>query len=376
MSLDEKLSILVVDDDELIRRFIIEVLSESHNIYGVGSAPEAINYIKNTPVQLVISDIVMDGPTGIELLKNVKEIDRQILVILMTGSVGQSSAIEAVKFGAFDYIEKPVDENDLLSAVTRAQRHIRLEHEAKVAQIKSVQAEKLASLGSMAGSIAHEIVNPLAIISGSAHSMKKKLGRLTPAEDVTSLIEKSERIIAMTERIDNIITGLRNLARNDEEKAYEKVDLKLVIEDSLNVCTCIFREHGVRFDYTAWQQEMYVHGNRTQLSQVLVNLFNNAVHAVDRLEEKWIKLEVSKGDVDKIIMISVTDSGFGIPEENKQKIFEDFFTTKPHGEGTGFGLSLSHKIIESHQGKIYVDEGAHTKFTIELPVLPASSSHE
>lgn len=103
-----------------------------------------------------------------------------------------------------------------------------------------------------------------------------------------------------------------------------------------------------------------------QISQVLLNLLNNAFDAIELLPEKWIKLDAMK--MEDTIVIHVTDSGHGIPEEEREKIFQPFYTTKPIGKGTGLGLSLSRKIVQDHKGTLTLDtNSAHTRFVIKIP---------
>jgi C4-dicarboxylate-specific signal transduction histidine kinase len=107
-----------------------------------------------------------------------------------------------------------------------------------------------------------------------------------------------------------------------------------------------------------------------QLSQVIINLVNNASDAIIDLPEKWIELDVTKDETGKKIIISLTDSGNGIPQEIAKKLMTAFFSTKGVGKGTGLGLSISQKIINEHQGDLFLDQSCqHTRFIIELPIL-------
>ncbi|MBY0315470.1 MAG: GHKL domain-containing protein [Bdellovibrionales bacterium] len=110
-----------------------------------------------------------------------------------------------------------------------------------------------------------------------------------------------------------------------------------------------------------------------EISQVFLNLLDNAFDAIHQLEEKWVRVELR--DLDESIEMSFTDSGWGIPECLKDKIMQPFFTTKEVGKGTGLGLSIAHGIIEAHQGQLFLDStSTHTRFAVRLPKQQGSLS--
>lgn len=225
---------------------------------------------------------------------------------------------------------------------------------------------KLSSLGEMAGGVAHEINNPLAIIALRAEQLEEGLD--SEELDKAAMKEFVAVIQKTVTRIASITRGLRLFSRNAENDAKVDVSLKSVIEDSVNLCSERFRSSGIalRINY---QSLARVNGRATQISQVLVNLLNNAYDAVHDCEEKWVEINLNKGNGNSVIL-SVMDSGPGVPIELRQKIMQPFFTTKAVGKGTGLGLSISRGIIEEHQGKFYLDESSpHTRFCLELPEI-------
>ncbi len=141
--------------------------------------------------------------------------------------------------------------------------------------------------------------------------------------------------------------------------------LAQIVDDTLTFCYERFRQHSVKLNIHI-PQEITLECRSVQISQLLLNLLNNAFDAIDGQKDKWISVEAA--EVGDQVLIFVTDSGKGIPEDIQKKIFQPLFTTKPSGGGTGLGLSLSHKIAQDHKGKIYLDPfHLNTRFVVEIP---------
>jgi two-component system cell cycle sensor histidine kinase/response regulator CckA len=230
-----------------------------------------------------------------------------------------------------------------------------------------VNAAQLSSLGEMAGGIAHEINNPLSIIKSSTRLFNKILTK--DPIDKKMVKEVVDEIDETVDRIARIVVGLKNISRGAEVDKNECL-LRDIVTDVLSVASERFRSKGIdiikEIDDAALDAPLYA--NRIQLSQVLINLMNNAFDAVEVLDlhDKWIKLSIQQSE--KQLHLSVEDCGFGIPEEIRDKMFNPFFTTKEIGKGTGLGLSISKSMIEKHGGKFSYDEkSAHTRFVIQLP---------
>lgn len=232
---------------------------------------------------------------------------------------------------------------------------------------KLMAAAKMSSLGEMAGGIAHEINNPLAIIIGKISQLKRKIEAQQDSvfkDEIDSLAV----IESTAKRISSIIKGLSAFSRNAENDKMEKLEVSTLLLDTLELSKERFRFNSteLKIDLPPLEKT-YVMGRASQLLQVLVNLFNNAYDAVEFLEERWVEVSVRVDN--NICRISITDSGNGIPAHLVEKIMTPFFTTKKVGKGTGLGLSISKGIIEEHSGNLYYDsKNPHTRFVIELPL--------
>jgi C4-dicarboxylate-specific signal transduction histidine kinase len=235
--------------------------------------------------------------------------------------------------------------------------------EIKKQQRELIASSKMSSLGEMAGGIAHEVNNPLMIIQAMADQLKRMCdrGELDPpkARSTAQQIEDTVR------RIAKIISGLRAFARNADRDPLAPATVGSIVDATLGLCQQRFRAKGVEVRISG-ALDATLDCRAVQLSQVLLNLLNNAFDAIERERDKWIALAV-KEEPDWVTLC-VADSGPRIPEEIAAKIFQPFFTTKPVGKGTGLGLSISKGIVEDHGGTLTLCiDAPNTCFAVRLP---------
>lgn len=231
------------------------------------------------------------------------------------------------------------------------------------ARMQSLQSEKMASLGEMAGGIAHEINNPLSIIIGKATNLKEKLRHnLVPAEEIIRTLEKIEETGF---RIHKIVKGLRTFSRSAENDPFLEVPLIEIIESTLSLCQESLSNQKIDVRIKV-PPTLILHARATQISQILLNLISNSQDALEVLEEKWIEIQAQEEN--DFIVIAVTDSGHGIDPSLRDKIILPFFTTKETGKGTGLGLSISTALAKGHHGELILDANCpNTRFVLRLP---------
>lgn len=233
-----------------------------------------------------------------------------------------------------------------------------------------VASAKMSSLGEMASGIAHEINTPLAVIAMRAEQLEECIedGSLEKVDILNGL----SIIKVTTARIAKIISGLRFFARDGKGLPTALVPISSIIEETLSFCRERFENHGVHIEVIQSESnQLEIDCRSVEISQVLLNLLNNAYDAIEHLnEKKWVRIEVQ--DRNENVEISVIDCGLGIPKEIQEKIMQPFFTTKDVGKGTGLGLSIARGVIQSHNGKLYINsESRNTCFTILLPKKPS-----
>jgi signal transduction histidine kinase len=217
----------------------------------------------------------------------------------------------------------------------------------------------------MASGIAHEINNPLAIISGRASLLKMALkGMNNPQINET---EAHLKVIDETiTRIAEIIKGLKVFSRESSKDDMVLTSLNKILGDTHQLCKHRLIHKQIEL-HLVGDVDLNIHCRSVQLSQVFMNLISNSIDALEELPTKWIRIEVKK--IDRMACIYFSDSGLGISDEIAEKILQPFFSTKEVGKGTGLGLSISKGILESHGGSLtYEAKSKNTTFKISLPL--------
>lgn len=234
----------------------------------------------------------------------------------------------------------------------------RLQMEAQI-----LQQDRLASIGLLASSLAHEIGTPLGVMRGRAEII------LMQSDDGSSMAKNANIIVTQIDRITKLIHSLLNLARGDRPQAVGSIDLWQVLNDVLELTGHEFNRNQIRSENLVPKNTM-VRAAAGPLHQVLLNLLVNSIHAIQsaakqgRTTDHSVKIEAtSKGGA---VCVKVQDSGCGISEANMKKLFTPFFTTKEIGVGTGLGLATSYRLLESWGGSIQVQsqEGVGTTFSL------------
>lgn len=231
------------------------------------------------------------------------------------------------------------------------QENVRLKAEMEF-KAKLTQSAKMAALGEMAGGVAHEMNNPLTILSLTLDRAKQSL-RKNDLENLFNMIDKSRSTV---DRMSKIVRGLLTFSREDSGTEFKEVCAQKIVQETLILCSERMKKHDIKLIVSMPEEEVFFVGNSVQISQVLLNLLNNSHDAIENLNDRWIKLEVR--NLKKFVEFSVTDSGLGIDKETKDKMFQPFFTTKEVGKGTGLGLSIARGIIENHQGTLKIDSAS------------------
>ncbi len=227
---------------------------------------------------------------------------------------------------------------------------------------------RLAILGEALASVVHDIAQPISAIKASVYFLKKKLAGKAP-----DLNERLQSIEENLKRVDNILTRLREFASGGRQLGMERFNLNDLVKDVIEgIVAPKIEGNEIELKLDLAEDLPSLRGDPYRIEEVLVNLLSNAVSAVEKAPKKVITIRTRYLRDRASVLLEVSDTGGGVPEEIADKIFDTFFTTKEKKEGTGMGLSISRKIVEEHGGKIYFrnnSEGGVT-FYVEIPIHP------
>ncbi len=352
-------TILVVDDT-ISNLDVICNLLEDYDILTATSGIDALEILEDENVDLIILDIMMPEMDGFEVCKRLRDAKktRDIPILFITASTDEDSIEKAYEVGGTDYITKPFKPKELLAKVAMQLDLVSKTHnlekliEIQLEQLRDKDALlmeqlKKAEMGQMISTIAHQLKQPLTVISGMMSSMlmDDMLGRDVDVNTLCLKVQDEASFMA------EIIDMYRTFFSTDIEK--KSLNLEKIIEDTLYILSGSVA--NIRFikNYQKDLEPIKIYKN--EIIQCLMNIIKNAQDNQDEnnIYEKVIKISTYKEDEYQVITIH--DNGGGIPEEIKDKIFDNYFTTKSKDAGTGIGLHLVKQIVEEkHHGEVYV----------------------
>lgn len=369
VSVSSHTRILLIDDDEddfiVLRDHLREARTRHIDLVWASSLDEGREKSKAGDFSVYLIDYRLGAQTGLQLMQEFQARGDRTPVILLTGYGDQEIDQEAMRLGAFDYLVKGELSPQLL------ERSIRYSIHRAQLQSQAVEQDRMASIGLLASSLAHEIGTPLGVIRGRAELLEMQL----PQAD-EPLRSNVRVIITQIDRVAGLIRSLLNLARGDDDSEHGETSTNQAVRDVLQLMSHDLRKHGITVDdQVSDGPETRVLASSEKLHQIVLNLVVNAIHAIEsakklgRLDGHRIAIRSSLGPRGDRATFVVEDTGCGIPKENLAHLFRPFFTTKDIGLGTGLGLATAKRFVESWGGSISVESqiGVGTKFRVELP---------
>ena len=376
--LSQKPRVLLVDDEDAFREVLARRLEHrGHGIRQASGCQEALMVLREDPCPVVVMDVKMPGGDGLACLERIQAGHPESQVILLTGHASTADGVAGIKAGAFDYLSKPVELEHLEVVIGHAFERVTARRRAAeesrfraAMEQRLALSQRLAAVGTLATGVAHEINNPLAIISEAAGWLRgwtQRDGELSPAwsKRLSLALDKIETGVR---RSKSVTHQLLDFARRTDWiiKEFDLSDLTSEVARSFSRSV---GEAGVCVDAVCQPGDYHVWSDQQQVRQALMNLMDNAVKAVGQGGRVMVSVQGGPQEV----TVSVSDDGEGIPQENLEKIFEPFFTTRPTGQGTGLGLAVSRGIVEKLGGRLEVSSrlGQGSSFTVVLPRKPS-----
>jgi signal transduction histidine kinase len=380
-------TILILEDDEGIAVLQRRSLARTgFNVEWTARTDEARARIERGGVDLLLLDNRLEGGVdGLEFYRQLKEAGLDLPVILVTGFSDDATAIRALRQGVLDYVTKSSEYLSYLpEAVRRALDQIHTRHELQrtndqlrrtLGELQSQseelrattqqlwQAAKLASVGEMAAGIAHELNNPLGIVSLRLEGVLAKTSLDDPRRKPLEIVEQE------IDRMSGLVANLLQFSRLGKEEA-SSVDLGEEVDRTLELMHHQLRKRNVGVRREVGPGPVCIHADRQKLRQVFLNLISNAVDAMAGGGTLTVRITHDTLGCGKAgVCIEVIDTGHGIAPELLPKVMDAFFTTKGEGKGTGLGLAICRRIVQEHHGAIAIDStpGRGTTVRITLP---------
>jgi signal transduction histidine kinase len=343
---------LVAEDEVDLREFIVGVLKDVYDVDAASDGAEALEKMKKNRPDLVLTDVMMPGTSGLDLTRAIKEDPslRQIPVILLTARGESEAALEGYDAGADDFVSKPFH-------IKVLQARIRAHLKMRGLSLQLADQARLASAGTLAAGLAHEVKNPLNAAVNAVRVLEKGGSSRVSNEKLMNVV-----IDALT-RIDGVISALDAHARPADGDDLAPCNVRAAVESTLNLLAHKLKDGvTVHQDYETIGD---VFAPARAFNQVLLNLVDNSIRS--GAENIWVELR----QVDKRISVAVADDGPGVPADVVHRIFDPFFTTRVEGEGTGLGLHLSRRIAQDCGGELRYEPrpGGGARFVMEIPAM-------
>jgi len=360
----DKARILVIDDEEMVRKSCSRILAEEGNIVVTAENGDiGLKLFREFHPDLVLIDLKMPGKGGMEVLQEIESVDPKVVKIVITGYSIVSSAVEAMKEGAYDFVPKPFTPEEILLIIARG-----LEKRRLVLESDALRAEQEKIRRNMISLVAHELRSPLAAAVQYLELILEGMAGEISLETKDMINHSNMRLRELLE----LLSRWLNIATFDQVKMarhFQEIALSDVVREAIEVLKSLAEEKEVKLTLDIPMNLSPIQGSKIPLEEIFTNLISNAIKY--NKAGGWVKVKLSEQDCK--IWAEVSDNGLGISKEHVLRIFDEFYRVDGRRnasiKGSGLGLSIVKKIIDAHNGTIDVKSrlGEGTTFTLSFP---------
>jgi two-component system sensor histidine kinase/response regulator len=362
---DQEKTIFVIDDDEIIRLSCEQILQKSgYKVETFGNGHEGIERLKQVRPPLLVVDIKMPELDGFEVIKIVRKIDPNVVIVVITGYATIETAVDAMKVGAYDFLPKPFTPSELRLIIDRGFERWRLAKEAQLLRLEKEEVErKFVTL------VSHQLKAPLGAVKQYLDVLLYTNNDQLPEKAVEWISRSQARIAEMLTLIQDWLT-LSKLDRRSLCEHNVSSDIGKIIDMVVREYQQLPSTANLTLTAELAPELALAGGDTISLNMLVSNLVGNAI----KYNHPGGKVKVAAGNDDKYITLQVSDTGLGIPQASIPQLFQEFYRVKtPETQdipGTGLGLVICKRIVTELGGSIEVEskEGEYTIFTVKLPI--------
>ncbi len=367
--METKSKILLIDDEEVVRDSCTQILAGGpFEIATASDGTTGLSLVAGFQPDLVFVDLKMPGISGFEVLEKMQEMDPTIVMVVITGFATISSAVEAMKRGAYDFLPKPFTPEEFRLITRRS-----LEKRKLTLETISLRREKELLREQFAHIVSHELKAPLSAVQQNLFALEFELANALNE----SQKEKFERIKARIEDLLKLINSWLKVISTDIstlKQSFKEIAVTSAIMKAMESVETLAARKNVEIVKSFGEPLSPIVGDDLSLSEAFVNILGNAIKYSHDGNKVYLNVEEKSGKIE----ISIKDSGVGIPPEELPHIFEGFYrgaTGQAAATGHGIGLAVSKHIIDAHDGTICAlsEPGAGTEFLIALPVISGTN---
>lgn len=379
MNANSKPKVLVIDDEQGPRESLHLLLTTDYEVFLSDNVDDGVALFKSENPELVILDIRMPEKTGIEGLREIRAIDQDASVIILTGYGELRTAKDAIAHQASRYMSKPFDIAEMRAAVKRGVEDTRVSRKRSDADLQARELEgklkklvgekdKMSSLGLASSAFAHDMRNPLMIVIAYVEMLSERLRELridqgSADDELACYLSEIEKNLDKCSRLSQDW----NLLGKPDSIRFSELSLNTLMYEAFESAKVIARQSNTSLKSAICETEVHIMGEAALLERALLNLIKNAIQAASMNDEPGV-VEVKLVDEDESAQILIRDNGCGIDTKKIEWIFDPFNTERELGQGFGLGLFITKEVVESHKGEIEFKSASGKGTTVRVSI--------